>query len=390
MTELSTQGTVRKSEIYAERGIFRQAAQICMEKFRMNRVHIITDENVEGLYLETLIGDFADIAYAPADGIYGDGESEDEYEFDEDNIAFPDFEISYSVIPPGEASKSLSTIADIYDSLAEAQITRDDLIIALGGGVVGDIAGFAAATYMRGIRLCQIPSTLLSQVDSSVGGKCGLNLAQGKNLVGTFYQPDLVIADPLLLNSLSEEDFADGMAEVIKYAIACDTELIPLIEDFISEGGSAQKSSGILTEIILRCIMAKADIVEKDELDQKGIRNVLNFGHTIGHAIEKLSGYEGYTHGQAVAAGMVYAIKMFSGENKEELLTRLTSLLREFGLPEETPFSSVDIAESVMSDKKMDSEGYISFVVLKDIGVTEIQKKSPSEILKALQEIQRR
>ena len=243
---------------------------------------------------------------------------------------------------------------------------------------------------IRGIRLCQIPSTLLSQVDSSVGGKCGLNLAQGKNLVGTFYQPDLVIADPLLLNSLSEEDFADGMAEVIKYAIACDTELIPLIEDFISEGGSAQKSSDILTEIIIRCIRAKADIVAKDELDQKGIRNVLNFGHTVGHAIEKLSGYEGYTHGQAVAAGMVYAIKMFSGENKEELLTRLTSLLREFGLPEETPFSSVDIAESVMSDKKMDSEGYISFVVLKDIGVTEIQKKSPSEILKALQEIQRR
>ena len=390
MIELSTQGTVRKSEIYAERGIFRQAAQICMEKFRMNRVHIITDENVEGLYLETLIGDFADIAYAPADGIYGDGESEAEYEFDEENIAYPDFEISYSVIPPGEASKSLSTIADIYDSLAEAQITKDDLIIALGGGVVGDISGFAAATYMRGIRLCQIPSTLLSQVDSSVGGKCGLNLAQGKNLVGTFYQPDLVIADPLLLNSLSEEDFADGMAEVIKYAIACDPELMPLIQDFISEGGSAQKSSDILTEIILRCIMAKADIVEKDELDQKGIRNVLNFGHTIGHAIEKLSGYEGYTHGQAVAAGMVYSIKMFSGENKEELLSMLTSLLREFGLPEETPFSSADIAESVMSDKKMDSEGYISFIVLKDIGVTEIQRKTPSQILEALQEIQRR
>ena len=390
MIELSTQGTVRKSEIYAERGIFRQAAQICMEKFRMNRVHIITDENVEGLYLETLIGDFADIAYAPADGIYGDGESEAEYEFDEENIAYPDFEISYSVIPPGEASKSLSTIADIYDSLAEAQITKDDLIIALGGGVVGDISGFAAATYMRGIRLCQIPSTLLSQVDSSVGGKCGLNLAQGKNLVGTFYQPDLVIADPLLLDSLSDEDFADGMAEVIKYTLACDPELMPLIQDFISERGLAQKSSGILTEIIIRCIRAKADIVEKDELDQKGIRNVLNFGHTIGHAIEKLSGYEGYTHGQAVAAGMVYSIKMFSGENKEELLSMLTSLLREFGLPEETPFSSADIAESVMSDKKMDSEGYISFIVLKDIGVTEIQRKTPSQILEALQEIQRR
>ena len=390
MIELSTQGTGRQSAIYAEQGIFRQAAQICMEKFGMNRVHIITDENVEGLYLETLIGDFADIAYAPADGIYGDGESEAEYEFDEDNIAFPDFEISYSVIPPGEASKSLSTIADIYDSLAEAQITRDDLIIALGGGVVGDISGFAAATYMRGIRLCQIPSTLLSQVDSSVGGKCGLNLAQGKNLVGTFYQPDLVIADPLLLDSLSDEDFADGMAEVIKYTLACDPELMPLIQDFISERGLAQKSSGILTEIIIRCIRAKADIVEKDELDQKGIRNVLNFGHTIGHAIEKLSGYEGYTHGQAVAAGMVYSIKMFSGENKEELLSMLTSLLREFGLPEETPFSSADIAESVMSDKKMDSEGYISFIVLKDIGVTEIQRKTPSQILEALQEIQRR
>ena len=117
---------------------------------------------------------------------------------------------------------------------------------------------------------------------------------------------------------------------------------------------------------------------------------MLNFGHTIGHAIEKLSGYEGYTHGQAVAAGMVYAIKMFSGENKEELLSMLTSLLREFGLPEETPFSSADIAESVMSDKKMDSEGYISFIVLKDIGVTEIQRKTPSQILEALQEIQRR
>ncbi len=390
MIELSTEGAGRKSEIHAERGIFGKAAQICMEKFGMNKVHIITDENVEGLYLEALIGDFADIAYAPSEGGYEGLESEDEYEFDEENIAFPDFEISYSVIPPGEASKNLSTVSDVYDSLAEAQITREDLIIALGGGVVGDIAGFAAATYLRGVKLCQIPSTLLSQVDSSVGGKCGINIPQGKNMVGAFYQPDLVIADPLLLSSLSEEDFADGMSEVIKYALACDPELIPLIEGFISEGGSAQKSSDILTEIIMRCIRTKAEIVEKDELDQNGIRNVLNFGHTIGHAIEKLSGYEGYTHGQAVAAGMVYAVKMFSGENKEELLTRLTSLLREFGLPEETPFSSADIAESVMSDKKMDSEGYISFIVLKDIGVTEIQRKTPSQILEALQEIQRR
>lgn len=390
MIELSTEGARRKSEIHAERGIFGQTAKMCMEKFGMNKVHIITDENVEDLYLEALIGDFADIAYAPAEGGYEGIESEEEYEFDEENIAFPDFEISYSVIPPGESSKNLSTISDIYDSLAEAQITRDDLIIALGGGVVGDIAGFAAATYLRGVKFCQIPSTLLSQVDSSVGGKCGINIPQGKNMVGTFYQPELVIADPLLLSSLSEEDFADGMSEVIKYALACDPELIPLIESFISERGSSQKSSDILTEIIMRCIRAKADIVERDELDQKGIRNVLNFGHTVGHAIEKLSGYEGYTHGQAVAVGMVYAIKMFSEENKDELLAKLTSLLREFGLPEETPFSSADIAESVMSDKKMDSEGYISFVVLKEIGVTEIQKKSPSEILKALQEIQRR
>ena len=271
MIELSTQGTGRQSAIYAEQGIFRQAAQICMEKFGMNRVHIITDENVEGLYLETLIGDFADIAYAPADGSYRDGESEDEYEFDEDNIAFPDFEISYSVIPPGEASKSLSTIADIYDSLAEAQITRDDLIIALGGGVVGDIAGFAAATYMRGIRLCQIPSTLLSQVDSSVGGKCGLNLAQGKNLVGTFYQPDLVIADPLLLDSLSDEDFADGSVDILTLLhksglVASKSEARRAVQ----QGGVAvdgEKVSDIATTF------AKADFEGEGKVVRKGKKN---------------------------------------------------------------------------------------------------------------------
>ncbi|MGB5824713.1 MAG: 3-dehydroquinate synthase family protein, partial [Proteocatella sp.] len=191
------------SEIYLNNGIFKNAAEICIEKFNMNKIHIITDDNIENIYLDGLISDFAQLVYSDLDP--------------EDAQADFDFEISYSIIPAGEDSKNLGTVADIYESLADAEISRNDLIIALGGGVVGDIAGFAAATYLRGVKLCQIPTTLLSQVDSSVGGKCGINLPQGKNMVGSFYQPSLVIIDPQLLSTLSEEAFSDGMAEVIKY-----------------------------------------------------------------------------------------------------------------------------------------------------------------------------
>lgn len=371
MNRIEINGRNGLSAIYLNNGIFRNAAEMCIEKFNMNKVHIITDDNLEDLYLDKLISDFAEL-------VYSELEPEDAQEdFD--------FEISYSVIPAGEDSKNLGTVADIYDSLADAEISRNDLIIALGGGVVGDIAGFAASTYLRGVRFCQIPTTLLSQVDSSVGGKCGINLPQGKNLVGSFFQPDLVIIDPNLLCTLSEEVFCDGMAEVIKYGFISKPDIIEMIEDYHQGEMLGEKNSDIIMNIINECIHIKKAFVENDELD-KGMRNILNFGHTIGHAIEKLSGYENITHGQAIAMGMVCETKMFSGDNKEKILRKLIKTLEMYGLPTELPYGSDEIFQAVKSDKKVDSK-FIKIIVLDEIGSAEIIKMEMEEFMERLEAV---
>lgn len=371
MNTILIEGKSNNSKVYINNGIFKMAAKMCMQKFDMKKVHIITDDNVESLYLDALISDFAELAYS-------------DVQIEEAQEDF-DFEISYSIIPSGEQSKNLATLADIYDSLADAALSRKDLIIALGGGVVGDIAGFAAATYLRGVNLCQIPTTLLSQVDSSVGGKCAIDLAQGKNLVGSFYQPHMVIIDPQLLETLSEEVFADGMAEVIKYGFIDSPEILEMAVNYAQSIKLGERNREKIQEIIHKCIDIKKSFVEEDEYDT-GKRQILNFGHTLGHAIEKLSGYGGFTHGQAISIGMVCALKMFSCDNQDLILKKLTDILNIYALPTELPYQVEEIFEAVKNDKKRDAQT-IRFVVLKALGRAEVIEISMKEFMSRLRAI---
>jgi len=245
-------------------------------------------------------------------------------------------------IPNGEASKTAQNYIKLLDFMAEAGVTRSDVVVALGGGVVGDLAGFAAATYMRGIPYAQIPTTLLAAVDSSVGGKTAIDLDAGKNLAGAFYQPKIVICDYDLFKTLPERVFADGCAEVAKYAMIADGDLFNML-------GEPQLD---LEEIITRCVTIKRDVVCEDEFDT-GARNLLNFGHTVGHAVEKLSDFA-ISHGEAVAIGMVVETRaaVFAGLCGSERLETLLQTLKKCGLPTKSPYGAAELADAALSDKK--------------------------------------
>jgi len=274
------------------------------------------------------------------------------------------FQVSTFSFPAGEKSKTPETLMDILDFLAVNGFDRSDLVIALGGGVTGDLAGFASAVYMRGMKLVQIPTTLLAMVDSSVGGKNGVNLTQGKNLAGTFKQPDLVICDTLVIGSLYDEQFSCGMAEVIKYAMICDEELFDQLMSFKGRNGL---SGEVLINIIARCVNIKGKIVSKDEFDQ-GDRHLLNFGHTIGHAIEKCSGYY-VNHGQAVAIGMTIITDISEKLGFCEIGTKdkLLKVLNNFGLPYTTALEYKLIYEAILTDKKRGGDA-IKLVLPKKAG----------------------
>lgn len=254
------------------------------------------------------------------------------------------FQVCAFVFPAGEASKNGQTYLDLLEFLAAHQITRSDGLVALGGGVVGDLTGFAAATFLRGVDFIQIPTTLLAAVDASVGGKTAIDLKNGKNLAGAFYQPRLVLCDLNTLDTLPAEIFADGCAEVIKYGMIGDPGLLDLLEttDF-------QKDP---EEIVARCVAQKRDLVEQDEFDT-GARQLLNLGHTIGHGIEACSGYQ-LSHGKAVAIGMTLITRaaVSFGLCPEEALPRLQSLLKKYRLPDATEYAAQALYEKTLSDKK--------------------------------------
>jgi len=275
------------------------------------------------------------------------------------------------VFPHGESSKNANTFLSVLNFCAEEKLSRTDLIIALGGGVTGDIAGFAAACYMRGINFVQLPTTLLAMVDSSVGGKTAINLTAGKNLAGAFFQPSLVICDVSLLSTLSPEVYRDGCAEIIKYGVLADRVLFKSLKKPVNE----QYES-----VIARCVDIKRGIVAEDEFEQ-GSRKLLNFGHTIGHAIELLSCYT-VSHGHAVAAGMAVVTRAAVRMNICGLccLREIIQTLRQYNLPENTPFSAADLARACLSDKKRDGKSItmvfpkeIGGCVLKDIPVGELE-----------------
>lgn len=252
--------------------------------------------------------------------------------------------VSSYVIPAGERSKSLQMLGTLYEECVANNITRTDLIVALGGGVVGDLTGFLAATYLRGVNLMQIPTTFLAQIDSSVGGKTAIDLPSGKNLAGAFYQPKIVLIDPEVLSTLSDEIFADGMAEAIKYACIRDKKLFSLLEN--------PKEN--LLEIITRSVTIKKDVVERDEFDI-GERMILNFGHTVGHTVEKMGNYTEYTHGQGVAIGMACILKMgeLLGKVTKEEVRTVVDLIQKSKLPVTVPYEAEKCLQTVSSDKKM-------------------------------------
>ena len=268
------------------------------------------------------------------------------------------------VLPHGEQTKCVDQYARCLSFCAESGLSRGDLLLAFGGGVIGDLAGFVAATYMRGVRFVQIPTTLLAQVDSAVGGKTAIDLPEGKNLVGAFHQPSLVIADTDLLQSLPPREQAGGMAEVIKYGALFDATFFELLEAH----PTWEAATPLLDEIVYRCCDLKRQVVEQDERDN-GARQLLNFGHTYGHAIEAIGGYSAYIHGEGVALGMVLAAKVGISQNITPVGTddRLESLCDSFGLPMTERFAAEALNAHLALDKKRDKQT-LRLVLLRNIG----------------------
>ncbi|MBP3637572.1 MAG: 3-dehydroquinate synthase [Clostridia bacterium] len=279
------------------------------------------------------------------------------------------------VLPHGEPTKCLAQLSRLYDFLCESRITRKDAIIALGGGVIGDLAGLAAATFLRGIRFIQVPTTLLAQVDSSVGGKVAVDLPQGKNLVGAFYQPAAVLCDPMTLNTLTDDYWRDGLGEVVKYGCINDAELFALLEACAPGGRQALMEQ--IDTILQHCIQAKADVVAQDECDI-GLRMTLNFGHTIGHAVETCQHYDGLRHGEAVALGMTVMTHLTEGRGMTAPGTaaRLDALLSALEMPMQLPDIPEDDLIAAMGMDKKSAGKTLNVIVLDKIGQCRIHPTS--------------
>jgi 3-dehydroquinate synthase len=271
------------------------------------------------------------------------------------------------IIPDGEEYKNLQTVSGIYDDLLKLRFDRKTPLIALGGGVIGDMTGFAAATYMRGIPFVQVPTTLLSQVDSSVGGKTGVNHPLGKNMIGAFYQPVHVCADIETLGTLPEEEFLSGMAEVVKYGVIYDGDFFSYLEN--NREAVLAKAMDTMVAIVTMSCKIKAEVVGLDERESN-LRAILNFGHTVGHAIEAITNYSSYRHGEAVSIGMVAASRLAarSGLCNPDVPEKVGSLLKSFGLPVSAPGISAEAILSAMSLDKKVEKGRVKMVLPKSMG----------------------
>jgi 3-dehydroquinate synthase len=284
-------------------------------------------------------------------------------------------------IPDGEEHKNLAWLAVVYDRLLEARLERRSPLLALGGGVVSDLAGFAAATLLRGLPTVIVPTTLLAQVDAAVGGKTGVNHVLGKNLIGAFHQPRLVLADVGVLRTLPRRELIAGVAEVIKYGAIFDADLFALLEDRVAE--VLRLEEALVVEVVAACCRHKAAVVAADEREETGARSVLNFGHTIGHAVEALTDYREFLHGEAVAIGMVAEARVARalGHCSEAAVERLGRVLKRVGLPTDIPsgLTPAALALAMQSDKKS-AAGRIRFVGLEEIGRTGFLELSAQEI----------
>ena len=306
-----------------------------------------------------------------------------------ESLAEAGFEASLYSVPAGESSKSLEWVRAGCDCFAGLRLERGGVVVALGGGVVGDLAGFLAAVYLRGIDFVQVPTTLLAQVDSSVGGKVGVNLEAGKNLVGAFHQPRLVLCDLEVLMTLPMREFRAGMAEVVKYGVVCDEGLFSLIE--AERGKILAREDGLLESIIARSCEIKADVVARDERDG-GVRAVLNFGHTVGHALEAITGYGEYLHGEAISVGQVAAAMLSARQLGLDAgaVKRIRNLLCSLGLPVSVALSGGQrgkLLEAMRLDKKV-NEGAVRFVLAERVGRARpgqsVERESLCAVLEAL------
>lgn len=325
--------TARPYSVYIESGLLDRVGELAQKTRKpRSQAMLISDSNVFPLYGERVSASLERAGFA----------------------------VSTFVFPAGEPSKQISRVCQMYQALAEKKFTRTDFIVTLGGGVTGDMGGFAAATYLRGIPFIQVPTTLLSQVDASVGGKTGVDLPFGKNLVGAFHQPEVVLTDPDTLKTLPEHFFRDGMGEVVKYGCISDQPLFQALE-----AGTAVEN---LEDLLARCVASKKSFVEEDTRDT-GRRMILNFGHTFGHALEKLHNFEGLSHGEAVGIGMVLASRV--GEElsvtPKGTAERILTVLGQYGLPTSSQFSWEEIVDATALDKKSDGSS-LRLILLKEIG----------------------
>lgn len=286
------------------------------------------------------------------------------------------FDVACCILPDGEQYKTLDSIQKIYNAALEHRLERSSTLVSLGGGVVCDMTGFAAATWLRGIHFVQVPTSLLSMVDASVGGKTGVNHPKGKNLIGAFYQPQLVLIDPDVLGTLPAREFRAGMAEVIKYGVIWDQDLFEQLESASSLKTREDVSADLLQTILTRSCQAKADVVSQDE-KEAGLRTILNYGHTLGHAIESLTEFKSLIHGEAVAIGMVAAGQIAVDMNwwSPDLQQRQVALIQSVGLPTQIPshLLAKDILETLQTDKKVEA-GQVRFIVPRAIGKVEITR----------------
>jgi 3-dehydroquinate synthase len=285
------------------------------------------------------------------------------------------------LIPNGERAKTLATVTRLLDRMVQLKLTRQSAVIAVGGGVVGDVAGFAASIYMRGIPIIQVPTTLLAQVDSSIGGKTGVNHRAGKNLIGTFYQPRLVISDPLVLKTLPEREYTSGLYEALKYGVIRDAELF---RDFEQNTSSLiDRDPEAIERLVARCAAVKADVVMSDE-NERDVRRILNFGHTVGHGLEAAARYKRIKHGEAVGYGMIAATRIGTAlqKIKDRDRTRIERAISSIGrLPSLDGLHSQDVLNALQHDKKI-RDGAIHFVLPRAIGRVEITPDVPSRLVR--------
>ena len=345
----------RSYDILIGAGNLAELGKFVTERGRTTHAVAITDDNVQDLH-----------AMKATESLVSEG-------IDTDLIS----------IQPGETSKSVELASGLWQGLLDLGADRKSVIVAIGGGVVGDLAGFIAATYARGLRFFQVATSLVAQVDSSVGGKVGVNLPEAKNMVGSFYQPAGVFIDAATLETLPEKEYRSGLAEVVKYGVILDAEFFEYIEAHAAEIN--RKNQDVLVEVVARCCRLKAGIVEKDEFEESGLRAVLNYGHTFGHAFESLAGYGNLLHGEAVAIGMCSAARLaeIMGRVDENFVQRQRKLLETLQLPVRTPQLDPDkILSAMMHDKKV-QHGKLRFVLPSRLGSVELVDDVRAEDIRA-------